>query len=519
MFTDRWIARYLLAERRYDFDGLVRLAAAPRAPPDRTSCPARRRGAQGCRARGLGVGRLRRARAELLTSSTPDASPAAATVLGQHHSRCTMPSSGPRGSRPAAITPPDKCGTDVTIPAALFEEDALDTSPAWPSTTTTGWRRSVRPSTYQQTTRPVASAAGEGPSGTCRRRPRGDVSEPPGSRPSSSPVPVTKRNPTGPTRDGTSRSSSTRRPRSVRSPRPGLTVRISASSSTAGDALKAHWPMNEAAAEREPTNRPGPRPAADVRVVPRALRGQGDHARPPGAALATTRARPWDEFRQLRRADGRAVQTGWRRPRGAGIERRQGPVRRDRVGPAAHLRRARLSVRLCLKHHTRCRQGSRPSIDVRPSSQASRRAAAREGRRRQAGQAHRPAGVPAHLHPAQLLAHVLGRPVRRLVAEPEVDAVDLDLPPAHERQVGDRDLAPGRLPAAAVPARRAPTTLLEPLRSCVGRRRPARRPAGRSRPRSRRRGRRRRPRSGRRPRRARRPQHPRRCCRRCGRGG
>ena len=81
----------------------------------------------------------------------------------------------------------------------------------------------------------------------------------------------------------------------------------------------------------------------------------------------------------------------------------------------------------------------------------------------------------------------------------------LDLPPAQERQVGDRDLAARR--SRLRPSQRtcAGPRLLQPPDRARGRRRPARRPGGPRRPRSRRRARRRRPRSGRRPRPARRP--------------
>ena len=62
----------------------------------------------------------------------------------------------------------------------------------------------------------------------------------------------------------------------------------------------------------------------------------------------------------------------------------------------------------------------------------------RERGGRQPGQAHRPAGGPAHLLAGELPAHVAGGPVVVRERRPaEVGVVDLDLPPAVEGELGD----------------------------------------------------------------------------------
>ena len=351
---------------------------------------------------------------------------------------------------------------------------------------------------------PPASAAGRDPNSFLREAMR----TPPAWRPTSSPTPVTGPRPRacgddviGPWIDLGSLSIGARQPQFQRARRLGRAAPAPVIGELLGPAADV------ATSTASPTTRPARRRSAEANAEAatdqllyvwyrEAYRQGVIVARPPGrrrwsaassSAWEDVRSSSPPSVRQRRRCNRLEETTG---PGGVNLDGNGAP-RRDQGRAAARSTRS----------WTECQAGVRtrrpaPGPRSRPGRAATPAGAAGDAAQRlgrQAGQAHRPAGVPAHLQPDQLLAHVLRRPVRRLVAEAEVGAVHLDLAPAQERQLGDRDLAARRLAAAPVPARPGAAHAARGARSSAGRRRPARRPGGRHRPRSRRRGRRRRP--------------------------
>ena len=129
VFTDPEVARYLLAERRFDLDGLARLAAAAEAaaagPDVVPDAPAR--AAEGRRARRLGVRQPHGVAPDLLDDPAPEVSASAAMILGRHlfavHKEVLVPEAL---REPATMRRDlDAFGPDVVVEAALFDADAL----------------------------------------------------------------------------------------------------------------------------------------------------------------------------------------------------------------------------------------------------------------------------------------------------------------------------------------------------------------------------------------------------------
>ena len=129
IFTDPEVARYLLAERRFDLDGLARLAAAaesaaagPDVVPD-APAPLLKDAALVASAFVNHMG----ARADLLDEPAPEVSASAAVILGRHlfavHKEVLVPQTL---REPATMRRDlDAFGPDVVVEAALFDAAAL----------------------------------------------------------------------------------------------------------------------------------------------------------------------------------------------------------------------------------------------------------------------------------------------------------------------------------------------------------------------------------------------------------
>ena len=129
VFTDPDIARYLLAERRFDLDGLARLAAAaesaaagPDVVPD-APAPLLKDATLVASAFVNHIG----ARTDLLDDVAPEVSESAAVILGRHLFAVHKEVLVPETLREPATMPRDldAFGPDVVVEAALFDADAL----------------------------------------------------------------------------------------------------------------------------------------------------------------------------------------------------------------------------------------------------------------------------------------------------------------------------------------------------------------------------------------------------------
>ena len=129
VFSDPDVARYLLAERRFDLDGLARLAAAaqsaaagPDVVPD-APAPLLKDATLVASAFVNHLG----ARTDLLDDGSPEVSASAAAILGRHlfavHKEVLVPETL---REPATMRRDlDAFGPDVVVEAALFDADAL----------------------------------------------------------------------------------------------------------------------------------------------------------------------------------------------------------------------------------------------------------------------------------------------------------------------------------------------------------------------------------------------------------